>query len=178
VIGNLGAIARGANQSGRGSDRRAAPSWPIWSVTSTESVALSFARIRTRCRAGFCQIPFCVNDQIHIRGFEVLAHIGVPDEERATAQRLTFHLTLWPARQMDELKDEIGRAVDYANVCGAVKSFVEPRRDNLIETMANGVAMHLLQAFELRRVTVELRKYILPDVEFVSVSVTRERAKE
>ena len=119
-----------------------------------------------------------MNDQIHISGLEVFAHIGVPDEERATAQRLTFHLTLWPACPMDELKDEIGRAVDYANLCVAVKRFVEARRDKLVETMANAVALHLLEAFELRRVTVELRKYILPDVEFVSVSVTRERSKE
>jgi len=36
----------------------------------------------------------------------------------------------------------------------------------------------LLQIFGIRRITIELRKYILPDVEFVSVTVTRERAKE
>ena len=127
---------------------------------------------------GFWQIPVCVNDQIHIRGLEVFAHIGVPDEERATAQRLTFHLTLWPIRQMDEVNDEIGRAVDYANVCVEVKRFIETRRDKLVETMANALALHLLGAFALERVTVELRKYILPEVEFVSVSVTRERSKE
>jgi dihydroneopterin aldolase len=116
-----------------------------------------------------------VNDQIHIRGLEVFAHIGVPDDERATAQRLTFHLTLWPVRQMEELNDDIGRAVDYANVCVEVKRFVQPRLDKLVETMANALALHLLEAFELQQVTVELRKYILPDVEFVSVTVTRER---
>ena len=109
---------------------------------------------------------------------EVFAHIGVPDEERATAQRLTFHLTLWPARQMDGLDDDISRAVDYANVSVEVKRFVEARRDKLVETMANALALHLLKGFELQRVTVELRKYILPDVEFVSVTVTRERSKE
>lgn len=119
-----------------------------------------------------------MNDQIQIRGLEAFAHIGVPDAERATAQRLTFHLTLWPARQMDELNDDIGRAVDYANVCVEVKRFAETRRDKLIETMANALALHLLDAFELQRITVELRKYILPEVEFVSVSVTRERAKD
>ena len=135
-----------------------------------------FPRIRTRCRVGFCQIPVCVNDQIHIRGLEVFAHIGVPDEERATAQRLTFHLTLWPARQMDGLDDDISRAVDYANVSVEVKRFVEARRDKLVETMANALALHLLKGFELQRVTVELRKYILPEVQFVSVIVTRERS--
>jgi hypothetical protein len=32
--------------------------------------------------------------------------------------------------------------------------------------------------FEIRRIKIELRKYILPEVEFVSVTVTRESAKE
>jgi len=36
----------------------------------------------------------------------------------------------------------------------------------------------LLESFEIRRVTVELRKYILPEVEFVSVRLARERSKE
>ena len=119
-----------------------------------------------------------MNDAIHIRGLQVSAHIGVPEEERAAAQRLTFNLTLWPARGMNQLNDEIGDTVDYANVSSSVKKFAERRRDKLIETMADAVALHLLDAFEISRVTVELRKYILPEVEFVSVSVTRERSDQ
>jgi dihydroneopterin aldolase len=112
---------------------------------------------------------------IRVQGFEIFGHIGVPDEERASPQRLTFNLILWPVRSSQDLQDEIGRAVNYANVCAAVKKFVELRRDRLIETLADALAVHLLEAFEIRRVTVELRKYILPEVEFVSVRVTRER---
>ena len=118
------------------------------------------------------------SDVIRIEQLKVLAHIGVPDDERASAQKLTFNLTLFPVRSLDDLNDEIGRAVNYAAVCDEVKNFVGQRRDKLIETLADALASHLLEAFEIRRVTVELRKYILPDVEFVSVSVTRERTKE
>jgi dihydroneopterin aldolase len=52
---------------------------------------------------------------------------------------------------------------------------VQGRCDRLIETLADAVARHLLEAFEIRRITVELRKFILPEVEFVSVTVTRDR---
>ena len=114
-------------------------------------------------------------DEIHIEGLEVFAHIGVPDEERSAAQRLTFNITLWPILQAGEVNDEIGKAVNYAKVCAEVKRFVEQRRDKLIETLANALALHLLEMFEIRRIAVELRKYILPDVEFVSVTVTRDR---
>jgi dihydroneopterin aldolase len=117
-----------------------------------------------------------VNDEVHIGGLEVFAHIGVPDEERAAAQRLSFNLTFWPLRPFVDVNDEIDRAVNYANVCADVKKFAEPRRDKLIETMANALAFHLLDAFEIRKVTIELRKYILPETEYVSVTVTRERA--
>ena len=132
--------------------------------------------IPSRRRARFWQIPERVDDQIQIRGLDVMANIGVPEDERAAPQRLTFNLTLWPERSMEDLNDEIGRGVDYAIVCSAVKKFVETRRDKLIETMANALALHLLEKFELRRVAIELRKYILPEVEFVSVRVTRERS--
>jgi 7,8-dihydroneopterin aldolase/epimerase/oxygenase len=117
-----------------------------------------------------------VNDAIHIEGLEIFAHIGVPDEERSASQRLSFHLTFWPVRPFSELNDEIGKAVNYANVCAEVKRFVEARRDKLIETLAVALAQHLLETFEIHRITVELRKYILPETEFVSVTVTRERS--
>jgi dihydroneopterin aldolase len=119
-----------------------------------------------------------VNDEIHIEKLEVLANIGVPDAERASAQRLTFNLTFWPVRPMTELNDDIARAVNYAEVCAEVRKFVGERSDKLIETLADKLAFHLLEIFGIRRITIEIRKYILPDVEFVSVTVTRERAKE
>jgi 7,8-dihydroneopterin aldolase/epimerase/oxygenase len=117
-----------------------------------------------------------VKDEVHIEGLEIFGHVGVPDEERSAAQRLSFHLTFWPMRPFSELKDEIGKAVDYAIVCAEVKKFVEARRDKLIETLGVALAEHLLEAFEIRKITVELRKYILTETEFVSVTVTRERS--
>jgi 7,8-dihydroneopterin aldolase/epimerase/oxygenase len=118
-----------------------------------------------------------VNDQIHIRGLEIFARIGVPKKEQMEAQRLGFNLTLWPIRKMDDVNDDIARAVNYAEICAEVKKFVKARRDRLIETLANALALHLLERCEIRRITVELRKYILPEVEFVSVTVTRERSE-
>jgi dihydroneopterin aldolase len=119
-----------------------------------------------------------MEDQIHIEGLDLFAHIGVPEEERATAQRLRFSVTYWPLRLMPELNDEIERAVNYAAVCAELRKFVGQRSDKLIETLANALALHLLETFEIRRVTIGLRKYILPEVEFVSVIVTRERSEK
>lgn len=115
-------------------------------------------------------------DQIHIEQLEVFAHIGVPDDERSRPQRLTVSITFWPARQGSELGDDLDRTVDYAAVCAETRKFVDTRSDRLIETLADALANHLLGAFEIRRITLELRKFILPEVEFVSVTVTRDRS--
>jgi dihydroneopterin aldolase len=118
------------------------------------------------------------SDCVRIQELEVRAHIGVPDAERASAQRLTFNVMIWPARPIQDLHDDIGRAVDYARVCADLQNFVEERRDKLIETLADAVATHLLEAFEIRKITIELRKYILPETKFVSVTVTRVRSDQ
>lgn len=117
-----------------------------------------------------------VDDQIHIEQLGVFAHIGVPDNERSSPQCLTFNITLWPSHNAPELGDAIARTVNYAAVCAETKSFVQARSDRLIETLADALANHLLAVFEMRRITIELRKFILPDVKFVSVTVTRERS--
>ena len=117
-------------------------------------------------------------DVIRIERIELLAHIGVPDDERAQPQRLTINIAFWPNKSGTELNDDIAQAVNYAAVCAEVRKFVGGRSDKLIETLADELAFHLLEVFGIRRITIELRKYILPDVEFVSVTVTRERAKE
>jgi 7,8-dihydroneopterin aldolase/epimerase/oxygenase len=117
-----------------------------------------------------------MNDFIHIEQLEVFAHLGVPDEERFSPQRLTFDITFWPARQGPELGDDIRRTVNYAAVCTETEKFVHNRSDRLIETLADALANHLLEVFEIRRIMIELRKFILPDVQFVSVTVTRDRS--
>lgn len=117
-------------------------------------------------------------DAIRIEQLEVFARIGVPDEERAVSQRLVFNITFWTAHYGPELEDDIARTVNYAVVCAETKSFVQGRSDRLIETLADALANHLLEVFEIQRITIELRKFILPDVEFVSVTVTRDRSSQ
>ena len=116
-----------------------------------------------------------MNDHIHIEKLEVFAHIGVPDEERASPQRLIVNLTFSPTGGALKLQDDIARTVDYAAVCAEAKKFVRNRSDRLIETLADALAGHLLEVFEIQKITVELRKFVLPDTEFVSVTVTREQ---
>ena len=113
------------------------------------------------------------DDEIRIEELELLARVGVPDEERAQPQRLTVSVIVQPRNHFGELADDLSRTIDYATICAALREFVSGREDKLIETLANEMAEHLLRRFELVRVELELRKFILPETKYVAVRVTR-----
>ena len=119
--------------------------------------------------------PEYLGDVIRIEQIEVLANIGVPDDERSQRQRLTISVAFWPRQSGAGLNDDIARAVNYAEVCAEVRSLVQERRDRLIETLADALANHLLATFAIDRIVIEIRKFIFPEVKFVSITVTRER---
>jgi dihydroneopterin aldolase len=112
-------------------------------------------------------------DQIHIEQLEIFARVGVPEKERATPQRLTVSITLWPKQDTRDLGDQIGRTVNYSAVAEEAKSFARDQSVNLIETLADGLAMYLLGSFAIQKIEIELRKFVLPDAKYVSVTVTR-----
>ena len=115
--------------------------------------------------------PLC--DEIRIEQLEISARIGVPEEERVTPQRLTINISFWPYQQTRDLADNIHNAVNYSVVADETKSFVRGQSVNLIETLADQVAAHLLKTFPIQKVTVEVRKFALADAKYVSVTVTR-----
>ena len=115
------------------------------------------------------------NDEIRIEGLELMARVGVPEEERVQPQRLTVSLTLQPRKSFGELDNDLGQTVDYAVICEELKRFVSSRQDKLIETLAHEMAEHLLATFEIARAELEVRKFVLPGTRYVAARVTRSR---
>jgi len=119
------------------------------------------------------KVSAVVIDRIHIEQLEVHGRVGVPDSERAEPQRLSLNVTLWP--KIAELRDDIENTVNYSAVAECAKEFVNQHDYKLIETLAEEMAAHLLAQFNLRKVAVEVRKFVLPDASYVSVTAVRER---
>ena len=113
------------------------------------------------------------SDKIHIEQLDVFTRIGVLEEERAKPQRLTVSISLWPYHEASDLADHIEHAVNYSTVAEKTKSFVRDQSVNLVETLADRLASHLLKSFPIQKVTIELRKFPLQDAKYVSVTVTR-----
>ena len=112
-------------------------------------------------------------DEIHIEQLDVFTRIGVPEEERAKPQRLTVSISLWPYQQTSDLADHIERTVNYSTVAEETKNFLRDQSVSLIETLAERLASHLLKSFPIQKLTIELRKFVLEDAKYVSVTVIR-----
>jgi dihydroneopterin aldolase len=120
--------------------------------------------------------PSAGTDCIQIEELEVFGRVGVTEDERSKAQRLTLSISIWPDESFDNLEDDIARAVDYAALCLAARDFVQEKSARLIETLAGNLALHLLKLFPIRTVKIELRKFVLPDTKHVAVVVVRNAA--
>lgn len=118
--------------------------------------------------------PFC--DEIHIEQLEVSSLIGVSDHERKTPQRLTINISFWPRWETRDMADKIGQTINYAIVAEETQRFVQNQTVNLIETLADRLAAHLLNTFPIQRITVEIRKFPLEHAKYVSAIVTRSAA--
>ena len=116
-----------------------------------------------------------MKDQIVIRGLELVAHIGVPAEERAEAQKLRAHLTLDVAHFPEF--DGIEGTVDYKAVADRVRQLAVEKERQLIETLAQEIAAVVLGEFEVDKVRVEIEKFILPETKWVGVILERSSSK-
>ena len=115
-----------------------------------------------------------MSDLIRIVDLEVPTHIGVPDEERAAAQMLLVSLEMAVASFAPAAKaDDVTLTVNYFDVAQHVKALAASRPRKLIETLAEELATDLLATFPIRKLTLEIKKLILPDARHVSVQIER-----
>src|SRR5437588_12847550 len=117
--------------------------------------------------------PGPLSDPIHIEQLEISARSGVLDEDRLRLQRLTLGITFWPYHGARDLEDRIENTINYSTVAEAATNFVRDQSVNLIETLADGLATHLLGSFAIQKIEIELRKFALPDAKYASITVTR-----
>lgn len=112
-------------------------------------------------------------DLITIRELEVHYHVGVPDAERAKAQRLLIDVEMESDFSAAAASDDLMKTVDYYAVSRRVLRFGEGRSWKLIETLSVDLAEAVVREFGASRVTVEVKKFIIPEARHVSVRATR-----
>jgi dihydroneopterin aldolase len=114
-------------------------------------------------------------DRIELVDLEVCYRVGVPAEERARPQKLLLTILMESDFSAAAATDDLTQTIDYYAVSRRLLAFGEGREWRLIETLAVDLAEMILREFRPVAVTVEVKKFILPETRHVAVQVRRER---
>lgn len=113
--------------------------------------------------------------KITIADLEVFYCVGVPDEERAKPQRLLLTVEMEFDFGPAAMTDRVTKTIDYQAVAQYLLRFGEDRSWKLIEKLATDLADGVVNEFHPDTVTVEVKKFALPQARHVSATVSRAR---
>ena len=114
--------------------------------------------------------------RISIVDLEVNYCVGVTDEERSKPQRLLLTLDLDYDFSSASLSDRIEKTINYQTVAERLLKFGDGRNWKLIEKLAANIADTILAEFRPQVITVEVKKFSIPQTRYVSVSLARTRS--
>jgi len=118
-----------------------------------------------------------MNSKISIVDLEVRYRVGVPDAERAAAQRLLLTVEMEFDFSTAARSNDIADTIDYFAVSQRLLKFGEGRDWKLIEKLATDIADTILMEFKPAAVNVEVKKFIISGARHVSVTLAK-RADE
>jgi FolB domain-containing protein len=114
--------------------------------------------------------------KISIIDLEVFYRVGVPDEERAQPQRLLLTVEMESDFSAAVKSDSIIDTIDYFAVTQRLLKFGDGKSWKLIEKLAADFADMILAEFKPRNISVEVKKFIIPQARHISVVLTRWRS--
>ncbi len=113
-------------------------------------------------------------DTITIQDLEVRYHIGVPDEERVHPQRLLLTIVMEHDVRRAAAGDDLTHTINYYAVSQRLLKLGDGRSWKLLETLVEEIAGIVLREFMASAVTVEVKKFIIPEAKHVAVSIRRQ----
>jgi 7,8-dihydroneopterin aldolase/epimerase/oxygenase len=97
-------------------------------------------------------------DKIFIHALKTEAIIGIFDWERQVKQTVIVDIEISADIRKAALSDSIEDTLNYKRVAKRVLAFVEDSKFHLVETLAEHIAMHLLEDFGIAWVRISLSK--------------------
>ncbi|QIQ21975.1 dihydroneopterin aldolase [Zophobihabitans entericus] len=99
-----------------------------------------------------------MSDKVFIEGLTVITTIGAYDWEKDIKQKLVLDIEMDFDNQPAGLSDDVNLCLDYAKVSQAVISHLENGRFELIERVAEEIAVLILTQFSVTKVKVKVNK--------------------
>ena len=116
-------------------------------------------------------------DKIFIHALKTEAIIGIFDWERQVRQTVLIDIELSADIRKAALTDSIADTLNYKGVAKRVLAFVEASQFHLVETLAEHIAMLILEEFGVPWVSIVLSKPgAVRSSRDVGVSLQRERS--
>lgn len=113
-----------------------------------------------------------------MKGLKVSTTIGILDWEKEILQPLVIDLDMYHSCQEAAVSGSIDDALDYAAVSESVRSMLQGSTWGLIETVAEELALHIMENFNVRGITICVKKpTAVAEAEYVSVTITRGAVK-
>src|SRR5689334_21790762 len=107
--------------------------------------------------------------KITIADLEVFYCVGVSEEERAQPQRLLLTVEMMADLTGAAVSDRLSRTIDYFALSQRLIKFGDGRNWKLIEKLASNIASMILLEFQAQAVSVEVKKFAVPQAKYVSV---------
>ncbi|HLP76712.1 MAG TPA: dihydroneopterin aldolase [Candidatus Paceibacterota bacterium] len=113
--------------------------------------------------------------RISIVDLEVFYCVGVTDEERSQPQRLLISVDMTADFTAAALSDRVEKTINYFDVSQEILKYGDGRNWKLLERLVTNLADMILAKFKPQDVVVEIKKFVIPQAKYVSVSVGRSR---
>ncbi len=110
-----------------------------------------------------------IQDWLRLARIQAYGHLGVTQKERDMGQRIEADVELAYAPQAKRRPDVLDDAMDYEEIYRLVRAQIEMSRCRLLETLAEELALALIQEFDTPRVRVRVRKLHVPVQDFTVV---------
>jgi 7,8-dihydroneopterin aldolase/epimerase/oxygenase len=116
-------------------------------------------------------------DRIFLRGLTAECVIGFIDWERRVKQTVVVDLELPVDCRLAAVTDDVNDTVDYKKVSKRVLAFIEASEFKLVETLAQRLAMLILEEFALEWLRLSINKPgAIRNSRDVGVAIERSRA--
>ena len=116
-------------------------------------------------------------DRIFLRGLTAECVIGFIDWERRVKQTVVVDLELPVDCRQAAVTDDVTDTVDYKKVSKRVLAFIEASEFKLVETLAQRLAMLILEEFSIEWIRLSINKPgAIRNSRDVGVSIERTRA--
>ena len=116
-----------------------------------------------------------MTDRIFVDSLRVPCRVGLTPAERREPQDVMVDVSLFLSLTRAARSDDVKDSVNYRDLKARISSVASGREFALLESVAEGIAGAMLDAFPVERVSVRVRKAKYSQEPSIGVEIARDR---